>query len=86
MRVSGVRNPDVVAKMDAVFESYWESGDFATFDATEFQERTRGETPSGPCSPFEIELRPFQERLLEQIEVPAGRAPPEPARRGDRNR
>ncbi len=28
VRISGVRNPDVVAKMTAVFDSYWASGDF----------------------------------------------------------
>ena len=40
VRVSGVRNPDVVAKMSAVFESYWASGDFVPFDRDEFRERT----------------------------------------------
>ena len=42
VRVSGVRNPDVVAKMNAVFESYWASGDFVTFDREEFLQRTSG--------------------------------------------
>ena len=32
VRVSGLRNPDVVSKMAAVFESYWESDDFVTYD------------------------------------------------------
>ena len=40
VRVSGVRNPDVVAKMTAVFDSYWASGDFVPFDRDEFRERT----------------------------------------------
>ena len=34
VRVSGVRNPDVVAKMTAVFDSYWASGDFVRSIAT----------------------------------------------------
>ena len=38
--VSGARNPDVVAKMRAVFESYWASGDFVSFDRDEFRHRT----------------------------------------------
>ena len=42
VRVSGARNPDVVAKMTAVFESYWASGDFVPFDREEFAARTRG--------------------------------------------
>ena len=28
VRLSGARNPDVVAKMAAVFDSYWASSDF----------------------------------------------------------
>ena len=43
VRVSGVRNPDVVAKTSAVFEAYWEGGDFVPFDADQFVERTRVE-------------------------------------------
>jgi superfamily II DNA or RNA helicase/HKD family nuclease len=71
VRVSGVRNPDVVAKMGAVFESYWASGDFVPFERDEFLRRTEI-TESDHAfllSPVEIELRPFQERLLEQVEV-----------------
>ncbi len=71
VRVSGVRNPDVVAKMAAVFESYWASGDFVVFDHEQFRERTAVEEHDLGIvlSPIEIELRPFQERLLEQIEL-----------------
>ena len=71
VRVSGVRNPDVVAKMNAVFESYWASGDFVTFDREEFLRRTETTERDGApyLSPIEIELRPFQERLLEQVEL-----------------
>jgi superfamily II DNA or RNA helicase/HKD family nuclease len=70
VRVSGARNPDVVAKMTAVFESYWASGDFVSFDREEFLKRTEvtPSEPSGWLGP-EIELRPFQDRLLEQIEL-----------------
>ncbi|MEZ5143215.1 MAG: DUF3427 domain-containing protein [Acidimicrobiales bacterium] len=71
VRVSGRRNPDVVAKVAAVFESYWESGDFVPYDATEFTQRT-GATPSAVSvllPPTELRLEPFQERLLEQVEL-----------------
>jgi HKD family nuclease len=69
VRLSGVRNPDAVAKMKAVFDSYWQSHEFVNYDADEFAERTRVAPTSGfPfLSPVEIELRPFQEALLEQI-------------------
>ena len=59
--------------MTAVFESYWESDDFVPYDRTEFAERTATRRPSADRAfelpPTEIHLRPFQERLLEQIEV-----------------
>jgi superfamily II DNA or RNA helicase/HKD family nuclease len=71
VRISGVRNPDVVAKMNAVFESYWASGDFITFDHDEFLQRTATAERENTIllSPIEIVLRPFQERLLEQVEL-----------------
>ena len=71
VRVSGVRNPDVVAKMTAVFESYWASGDFVPFNREEFRERTAVTEPEQRLllSPVEIVLLPFQERLLEQVEL-----------------
>jgi superfamily II DNA or RNA helicase len=69
VRVSGARNPDVLEKVGAVFESYWNSGDFVTYDHDEFVERTpdpdRGTTVV--VSPVELRPEPFQERLLEQI-------------------
>jgi len=71
VRVSGIRNPDVLSKMTAVLDTYWASGDFVVFDAQEFRERT--ETPEANdtlrLSPIEIRLMSFQERLLEQVEL-----------------
>lgn len=69
LRVSGKRNPVVLDKVRSVFESYWQSGDFVPFDAREFAERTRQAAATSVLSPVEIRLEPFQERLLEQIEV-----------------
>jgi superfamily II DNA or RNA helicase len=71
VRLSEARNPDAVAKMDAVFESYWASRDFERYDAAEFRERTAIETPDTQLllSPLEVVLRPFQEWLLDQIEL-----------------
>jgi superfamily II DNA or RNA helicase len=69
VRVSAVRNPDAVAKMAAVFTSYWESRDFTAYDATEFARQTEAlEAPDVMLlSPIELELRPFQEALLEHV-------------------
>jgi superfamily II DNA or RNA helicase/HKD family nuclease len=69
VRVSAARNPDVVDKMSAVFETYWNSGDFAAYDPAEFADRL----PSAEARtelllpPTELRAEPFQERLLEQV-------------------
>ncbi len=71
VRVSGARNPGLVEKVAAVFEGYWESRDFEPFVSAEFEERSRRQdSPTRALlSPVEIRLEPFQERLLEEIEV-----------------
>ena len=63
VRVSGVRNPDVLSKMTAVFDSYWASGDFVAFDRGQFLARTEAQQPDSTLllSPVEIVLLPFQE-------------------------
>ena len=44
MRASGARNPDVIDKFGAVFDSYWSSGDFVPYDPDQFdQERSAPE-------------------------------------------
>lgn len=71
VRLSAVRNPDVVNRMGAVFESYWEGGDFVPFDRDDFRTRTE-RVDTGPTTflpPTQLMLRPFQERLLDRIEV-----------------
>ncbi len=72
VRVSAARNPGVVSKVAAVFESYWEGGDFRPYDPVEFRERSRAQEQRGPAimlSPVELRAEPFQERLLEQIDL-----------------
>ena len=72
VRVSGARNPDVIDKVSAVFDSYWENDGFLTYDPDEFDKRTQRTDKTGPIvflSPVEIRPMPFQERLLEQIAV-----------------
>ena len=72
VRVSGLRNPDVIRKMTSMFDAYWAGGDFRDFDAEEFARETKIERASGPSiilSPIELRLEPFQERLLEQVNV-----------------
>ncbi|UAC01404.1 DUF3427 domain-containing protein [Dactylosporangium vinaceum] len=74
VRVSGARNPDVLRKIEAVFESYWESVDFVPYVKAEFDEALERmqrpeERVAAVLSPIEIRLEPFQERMLELIEL-----------------
>lgn len=71
VRLSSARNPSVIQKIEAVFDSYWESGDFRPYDPAEFDELTERPTfdVTDIISPIEIRLEPFQDRLLEQIDV-----------------
>lgn len=78
VRASAARNPDILAKFEAVFESYWQSADFVPFDAEQFEAESRqaGRIDTGPTvilSPIELRLEPFQERLLEKIALARGR-------------
>jgi superfamily II DNA or RNA helicase/HKD family nuclease len=78
VRASAARNPDILDKFEAVFESYWQSADFVPFDAAEFDAEIRraGRIDTGPTvilSPIELRLEPFQERLLEKIALSRGR-------------
>ena len=71
VRMSGLRNPDVVAKIAAVFDSYWQSDDLEYYEPDEFRRRTQVDVAESrfDLPPTELHLRPFQERLLEQIAV-----------------
>jgi len=72
VRVSGARNRAVIEKISAVFESYWEQPEFESFDRRRFLDAvqaSRGTSGVIHLSPIEIRLEPFQDRLLEQIEL-----------------
>ena len=74
VRASAARNPHVIDKFGAVFDSYWSNGDFVPYDAAQFVEEQQraGRSDAGPhviLSPIEVRPLPFQERLLELIEV-----------------
>jgi superfamily II DNA or RNA helicase len=70
VRVSGARNPHVIDKVAAVFESYWYNQDFKPYDREEFLLRAESSTESRALiqiGPTDLRPEPFQERLLEQI-------------------
>lgn len=71
VRLSGARNLSVIEKVAAVFESYWEGGDFEPFIPETFRERTKilTQSPGWSLPPTDLRLEPFQERMLEQVDV-----------------
>ncbi len=74
VRVSAARNPDVIRKIGAAIETYWENRDFVDYEREQFDEsleRLRRSERGGKAyiSPLEVRLEPFQERLLELIEL-----------------
>lgn len=71
VRVSAARNPDAVAKVVAVFTSYWQGRDFTDYQPAEFARQTQTEPTrdESVLSPVEIELRPFQEALLDHVDL-----------------
>jgi superfamily II DNA or RNA helicase len=71
VRVSNARNRSVVEKIAAVFESCWQQPDFEPYDRARFLDAIQrsSDTHRIDISPVEIRLEPFQERLLEQIDL-----------------
>ena len=70
VRASAARNRAVIDKISAVFESYWQQADFEEYNRDRFlSTRDTRDALAVSLSPVEIRLEPFQERLLEQIEI-----------------
>ncbi|HET9689514.1 MAG TPA: DEAD/DEAH box helicase family protein, partial [Acidimicrobiales bacterium] len=77
IRVASARNPDVIDKMRAAFEVHWHSRDVRLYDAEEFRRRQAAgadstgnhANPLTTLPPTDVELRPYQEVLLERIAV-----------------
>lgn len=72
VRASSARNPDILSKFEAVFESYWQSADFVEYNTDQFDMESkragRADTQlTVILSPVELRLEPFQERLLERL-------------------
>jgi superfamily II DNA or RNA helicase/HKD family nuclease len=71
VRIANARNSTVVDKVSAVFESYWNSGDFVPYCRDEFLRRIEPQqaTFDLQLSPVELRPEPFQARLLEQLHL-----------------
>lgn len=72
VRVSSARNADVIDKVRAVFDTYWEGGDFRPYVRDDFDRETARHGGSGPTvylSPVAVTPQPFQQRMLDQLQV-----------------
>jgi superfamily II DNA or RNA helicase/HKD family nuclease len=73
LRVSAARNRSVLERMQALFDSCWNGGDFVDFDVANFQRAVQSQRTGGRTvvllPGIELRLEPFQERLLELIAI-----------------
>ena len=72
VRVSSARNADVIDKVRAVFDTYWEGGDFRPYERDDFERETARHVGTGPTvylSPVAVTPQPFQQRMLDQLQV-----------------
>jgi superfamily II DNA or RNA helicase len=70
VRVAELANADIIQKFKAVFESYWRSADYKDYEREEFAAAVSQNSQTGnllDISPFVIEPRPFQQRLLDDV-------------------
>jgi superfamily II DNA or RNA helicase/HKD family nuclease len=71
VRVSAIAIPDVFAKSQATFDSYWEDSSFVPYDPEEFQAALGDATTTS--TPFFVALDvrpyPFQQEILERLDV-----------------
>jgi superfamily II DNA or RNA helicase/HKD family nuclease len=76
VRISGARNRSIIEKVAAVFESYWEESEFEPYERAHFTRAIDRDRPAAErlvLSPTEVRPYPFQERLLEEIELSRAR-------------
>lgn len=77
LRVSAVRNRNVLDRMQALFDSCWNSGDFVDFNAVTFREAIKAQRIDQRTTVLlpglELRLEAFQERLLELIALERAR-------------
>ena len=70
VRIAEATNADIIGKFNAVFETYWQSFDYKNYDKAEFRKAVQAVPgPEMPLLPFLIEPRPFQQRLLDDLEA-----------------
>ena len=74
VRLSASKDQAFASKVAAMFESYWEDLDFRDYDATEFEvEIGKSKAPEEQKNYLipgvELRLEPFQERLIEQVNI-----------------
>jgi superfamily II DNA or RNA helicase len=71
VRTSAITTPDVFAKSQATFDSYWEDASFVAFDPEEFEALIGQQGAADTLSFVALDVRPyaFQQEILEKLDV-----------------
>ncbi len=77
VRVSSVDAEQIVRKFEATFDAYWKDSEFVPYEATSEEQKhlelaliaQQGEPDKDPLLPFDIRPYPFQQEILERLEV-----------------
>jgi HKD family nuclease len=72
VRLAEAESPGLVQRFRTVFDAYWESEQFESYDPTAFGtaiRRARGATPSDAVTALDVHPYPHQRRILEDLEV-----------------
>ena len=69
VRASERANPELVAAFERTFLTYWEDRQFEPFDRERFIEQSLRKPGDDILTPFDITPRPFQEAILERLQV-----------------
>jgi superfamily II DNA or RNA helicase/HKD family nuclease len=71
VRLTESSSPDLLARFDAAFETYWDDLQFEQYDPDRFNAAVKAERAGGPTAPllFDIRPYPFQEQILERLDA-----------------
>lgn len=70
VRASERTNPELIDAFERTFATYWADDHYETFDADRFRKAIKAASNNdGIATPFDITPRPFQQTILERLQV-----------------
>jgi hypothetical protein len=72
VRLAEASSPELIARFDAAFETYWDDPQFEPYDPDRFNAAVKAERSASSPPPllFDIRPYPFQEHILERLADP----------------